>query len=401
MCKWSVTLGNFNTFPAKSAGHPMWRRELTISTTKKLGGVAAAAAILVALAGCGSAPTGNPTGSGTPGPTAIEGFKPCIVSDDGGWDDKSFNQSAKEGIEKAAEELGVKPGEAESDSENSYAPNLENMVAEGCTFIVSVGFKLSAATIASAKANPDINYAIIDDSADADGDGKTDAPNIKPLLFDTVQAAYLGGYAAAAWSDAAGVNKVGTFGGIQIPPVTIFMDGFIDGVQKFNEDKSKNVATFGWDVAKQTGSFTGGFAANDTAKQTAVGILDQGVDVLLPVGGPIYQSAAAAIDDSGKDTVMLGVDSDLAVSDPTVADKVLVSIMKRIDVAVHDAVIAAGTGDFSAEKYVGTLENEGVGLSSFHDFESKLPAGLTDELDALKKAIIDGSLEVTSPSSPK
>lgn len=374
---------------------------MTISTTKKLLGVAAAAGLIVALAGCGSAPTTSPTDSGTPGPTAIEGFKPCIVSDDGGWDDKSFNQSAKEGIEKAAKELGVEPGEVESDSENSYAPNLENLVSEGCTFIVSVGFKLSAATIASAKANPDINYAIIDDSADADGDGKPDAPNIKPLLFDTVQAAYLGGYAAAAWSDASGVNKVGTFGGIQIPPVTIFMDGFVDGVKKFNEDKGKSVATFGWDVDKQTGSFTGAFAANDTAKQTAQGILDQGVDVLLPVGGPIYQSAAAAIDDSGKDIVMLGVDSDLAVADPTVADKVLVSIMKRIDVAVHDAVIDAGTGNFSADKYVGTLENEGVGLSSFHDFESKLPAGLTDELAALQKSIIDGSLKVTSPSTPK
>lgn len=376
----------------------MWRRELTISTTKKLLGVTAAAGLLVALAGCGSAPESTPTSAG---PTAVEGFKPCIVSDDGGWNDKSFNQSAKEGIEKAAAELGVEAGEVESSSANDYAPNLENLVAEGCTFIISVGFKLSADTVASAKANPDINYAIIDDSADGDQDGKPDAPNIKPLLFDTVQAAYLGGYAAAAWSDASGVNKVGTFGGIQIPPVTIFMDGFVDGVQKFNEDKSKNVATFGWDVAKQTGAFTGGFAANDTAKQTASGILDQGVDVILPVGGPIFQSAAAAITDSGKDTVLLGVDADLYETAPDIKSMVLVSILKRIDNAVHDAVVAAGTGKFDPTPYVGTLENEGVGLSSFHDFESKLPAGLTDELDALKKAIIDGSLQVTSPSSPK
>jgi len=264
-----------------------------------------------------------------------------------------------------------------------------------------VGFKLSADTIASAKANPDINYAIIDDSADGDQDGKPDADNIKPLLFDTVQAAYLGGYASAAWSDASGVNKVGTFGGIQIPPVTIFMDGFVDGVQKFNEDKGKNVQTFGWDVASQTGAFTGGFAANDTAKQTASGILDQGVDVILPVGGPIFQSAAAAITDSGKDTVLLGVDADLYETAPDIKSMVLVSILKRIDNSVYDTVMAAGTGNFDAAPYVGTLENEGVGLSSFHDFESKLPAGLTDELDALKKAIIDGSLEVTSPSSPK
>jgi basic membrane protein A and related proteins len=372
---------------------------VTISTRKSVLAGLAAASIAVVLAGCGAAPTTGPSSSGGAG-GAVEGFKPCIVSDDGGWNDKSFNESAKNGIDKAASELGVKAVEVESSSANDYAPNLENLVAEGCTFIISVGFKLSADTVASAKANPNINYAIIDDRADVDGDGKTDAPNIKPLLFDTVQAAYLGGYAAAAWSDAAGVNKVGTFGGLQIPPVTIFMDGFVDGVKKFDEDKGKSVQTFGWDVAGQSGAFTGGFAANDTAKQTAQGILDQGVDVILPVGGPVYQSASAAIKDSGKDTVMLGVDSDLAVADPSVASQVLVSIMKRIDTAVYDSVKAAASGDFDAEPYVGTLENEGVGLSSFHDFESKLPAGLTDELAKLQEQIISGSLKVTSPSSP-
>jgi basic membrane protein A len=372
---------------------------LTISRTKKLAGVVAAAGLLVALAGCGAAPETAPTSEETT-PEVVEGFQPCLVSDDGGFNDKSFNQSALTGMETAAEELGVEVIEVESASANDYAPNLENLVSEGCTFIVAVGFKLSADTIASATANPDIDYAIIDDSADADFNGESDAPNIKPLLFDTVQAAYLGGYAAAAWSDAAGVNKVGTFGGIQIPPVTIFMDGFVDGVAKFNEDKSADVQTFGWDVEAQEGSFTGGFDANDTAKQTAQGILDQGVDVVLPVGGPIYQSAAAAIDDAGSDALLIGVDSDLAAVDPSVADLVLFSIMKRIDVAVHDATVQAATGDFDVTPYVGTLENEGVGLSGFGAFEAELPEGLADELAALQEAIISGELEVTSPSSP-
>jgi basic membrane protein A len=374
--------------------------ELTISRTKKFAGIAAAAGIALVLAGCGAAPE-EPTGETTDDSSnVVEGFLPCLVSDDGGFNDKSFNQSALAGIETAADELGVDFIEVESSSANDYAPNLENLVAEGCTFIVGVGFKLSADIIASATANPEIDYALIDDYADADFNGETDAPNIKPLVFDTVQAAYLGGYAAAAWSNAAGVDKVGTFGGIQIPPVTIFMDGFVDGVAKYNEDKGASVATFGWDVAGQEGSFTGGFAANDTAKQTAQGVLDQGVDVILPVGGPIYQSAAAAIDDAGSDVVMLGVDSDLAVVDPSVADKVLVSIMKRIDSAVYDATISAASGDFDVAPYVGTLENEGVGLSGFGSFESQLPDGLTDELAALQEQIIAGDLVVTSPSSP-
>ncbi|KAA9085045.1 BMP family lipoprotein [Microbacterium radiodurans] len=371
---------------------------MTLSTPQKLVGITAAAGLLVALAGCGSAPD-EAGGSGAPEAGGSD-FTPCLVSDEGGWNDRSFNQSAKEGMDRAAEELGVRSIEVESTTENDYAPNLETLVSEGCNLIVAVGFKLAPATVASATANPDIDYAIIDDYADTDFDGETDAPNIKPLVFNTAEAAYLGGYAAASWSAEAGVNKVGTFGGDKFNSVTVFMDGFQLGVEKYNEDKGTDVGVVGWDITAQDGNFTGGFTANDTAKQVAQGILDQGVDVILPVGGPIYQSAAQAIREGGRDVLMLGVDSDLAVSDPTVADLTLVSIQKAIDVAVYDATIAAEGGDFSVEPYIGTLSNEGVKLSGFHDFESRLPAGLVDELTALQEAIVAGDITVDSPNSP-
>lgn len=388
----------------------MRRLQLTISPTRKFAGVAAAAGLLIALAGCGSAPAATPT-TADPSNSAVAGFKPCIVSDDGGWNDKSFNQSAKEGMDKAASALGVKAIEVESTNSNEYASNLESLVSQSCTYIISVGFKLSADTITSALANPAINYAIIDDFADNTGakdaagkdigDGKTDAPNIKPLVFDTAQAAYLGGYAAAAWSAESKVNKVGTVGGVPIPSVKIFMDGYQLGVEKYNKDKSANVELVGWDMAKpQSGSFTGGFAANDAAKQAMQAVLDQGVDVLLPVGGPIYQSARDAIADSGSKAVILGVDSDLAVKDTTVAAITLVSIQKAIDQAVYDSVLSAASGKFDVTPYVGTLENKGVSLSSFHDFESKLPAGLTDELAKLQEQIIKGDITVKSENSP-
>ena len=130
----------------------------------------------------------------------MDGFLPCLVSDAGGWNDKSFNESAKNGMDKAAKELGVTPLEFESKNDNDYAPNMQQAIAEGCSLVVAVGFKLAAATIETANANPDLDFAIIDDYADADFDGKPDAPNIKPLVFNTAEAAYLGGYAAAAWS---------------------------------------------------------------------------------------------------------------------------------------------------------------------------------------------------------
>ncbi|MET4158903.1 BMP family ABC transporter substrate-binding protein [Agromyces sp. PvR057] len=357
-------------------------------TTKKAGfaGLAMFGAAVL-LAGCASAP--EESGSGDGG-EAID-FQPCMVSDSGGFDDKSFNQLGFEGATKAADELGVELKSVQSEAETDYAPNLTNLVDQGCDLIVTVGFALSAATVESATANPDVEYVIIDDAADNDFDGTVDAPNIKPILFDTAQAAFLAGYAAAAYSQ---TGVVGTFGGMNFPTVSIFMDGFKQGVDYHNSEKSTAVKVLGWDGTD--GLFTGGFEANDTARNTAQGLIDQNVDVLLPVGGPIYQSAAAAIRDSGKDIAMIGVDADFTETDPSVADLMLTSILKGIDVGTYDAVLAAGNDDFDPTPFVGTLENEGVGIAPFHDFESKVPAELQGELDELKAAIIAGDVEVKS-----
>lgn len=357
-------------------------------TTKKaaLGGLALFGAAVL-LAGCASAPEDSGDGGGG---EAID-FQPCMVSDAGGFDDKSFNQLGFEGASKAADELGVELTKVQSDSETDYAPNITNLVDQGCDLIVTVGFALSAATVESALANPDVEYVIIDDAADNDFDGEVDAPNIKPILFDTAQAAFLGGYAAADYTK---TNTVGTFGGMNFPTVSIFMDGFKQGVDYYNEQKGKGVTVLGWDGTD--GLFTGGFEANDTARQTAQGLLDQNVDVLLPVGGPIYQSAAAAIRDSGADVALMGVDADFTETDPSVADLVLTSILKGIDVGTYEAVLAAGNGEFDPAPFLGTLENEGVGLAPFHDFESKVSPTLQGELDDLKAAIIAGDVTVSS-----
>ena len=277
-------------------------------TTRKaaLGGLAMFGAAVL-LAGCGSAP--EDSGS-TDGGEASD-FLPCMVSDAGGFDDKSFNQLGFEGLTKAADELGVEPVTVQSDSETDYAPNLTNLVDQGCNLITTVGFALAAAAGESAEANPDIEYVSIDDTVDLDFDGTTDFENIKPIVFDTAQAAFLAGYAAADYSK---TGVVGTFGGMNFPTVSIFMDGFKQGVDYHNTEKGTNVQVLGWDGTD--GLFTGGFEANDTARNTAQGLIDQNVDVLLPVGGPIYQSAAAAIRDSGREIAMIGVDADFTADRP-------------------------------------------------------------------------------------
>src|SRR5690606_31188695 len=140
----------------------------------------------------------------------------------------------------------------ESNAETDYAPNVEGLVAEGCNAIVTVGFALSAATIEAATANPDVDFILVDDAADADFDGQADAENIKPLLYNTAEAAFLAGYLAAGYSEA---GKVGTFGGMEFPTVTIFMDGFKQGVDHYNETNDEDVELVGWNG--DTGSFQG------------------------------------------------------------------------------------------------------------------------------------------------
>ena len=346
---------------------------------------ALAGATALALSACGSAP------DETAGGEATSDFKPCIVSDEGGFDDKSFNQLGFEGATAAAQELGTELTPVQSTSASEYEGNVESLVSEGCDAIVTVGFALSATTIASATANPEIDYIIIDDAADADHDGTADAENIKPLLYDTAEGAFLAGYLAAGYSTS---DKVGTFGGQDYPTVTIFMDGFKQGVDHYNETNDADVEVVGWNGTE--GAFTGSFQADPAAKTTARNILDQGVDVILPVGGPIYQSAVDAIADSGEQVALIGVDADFYESDPTTQDIVLTSILKGMDVSTKEAVLASGNGEFDPTPYVGTLENGGVDLAPLHNFEDKVDPALWEEVQALKESIIAGDLEVTS-----
>jgi len=97
---------------------------------------------------------------------------------------------------------------------------------------------------------------------------------------------------------------------------------------------------------------------------------------------------------------MLGVDADVFLTDPSVGDLLLLSIMKGMDVAVYEAVMEAAAGDFNVTPFVGVLENGGVGISPFHDFESKVNPDLAGELETIKKGIIDGTIPVDSPASP-
>lgn len=315
-----------------------------------------------------------------------------MVSDTGGIDDKSFNQNAWKGMEDAKAKLGIEVKFLESQSDADYAKNINQFVSEDCDMIVTVGFLLGDATKVAATANPNIRFAIVDFAYDPA------LPNVEGLVYSTSEAAMLAGYASASWSK---TGTMGTFGGINIgAPVTDFMDGFVAGANYYNKQKSKSVKVLGWDPVKKTGSFTGNFDSTDDAKRLTEGFLQEGADVILPVGGPIGKGTFAAIDELSAEATGLGVDVDWTLTVPEYKQYMLTSILKKIDVSVASAVERAVNKEPAAPVFVSTLENGGVDLGEFHDYDSQISAETKTEIADLKAAIIAGTVKPADYFAP-
>jgi basic membrane protein A len=341
-----------------------------------------------------AAPSASASAPSASGSGAAAGFKACMISDTNGFDDKSFNQTSFKGMTDAKAELGLQTAQVQSRAASDYAKNIQSMVDANCNIIVTVGFLLGDDTLAAAKKNPDIKFAIVDNN-----DPKTypAVTNLKPLIFNTAQSSFLAGYLAAGMTK---TKKVGTFGGAKLPTVTVFMDGFSQGVDHYNKQKSADVQVLGWDAAKQDGQFTGDFTDTKGGQRTAEGLISQGADIVFPVAGSAGLGALQAAKASGGKVNGIWVDTDGCVSAEQYCSNIITSVYKGMDVAVHDAIKAASDGSFSNEPYVGTLENDGTGLSPFHNFDSKIPAELKSELDALKADIISGKIMIESKSQP-
>ncbi len=323
-------------------------------------------------------------------------FKACQVTDTGGVDDKSFNQTAFKGLEDAGEELGFEADYLESQTEADFAPNIDALLGQDCDLIVTVGFLLGNATADAAEANPDQLFAIVDnDLFDAEAEEDRNYDNVAELVFDTDQAAFLAGYVAAATTE---TGTVGTYGGINIPTVNIFMKGFQLGIEQYNEDEGTDVKLIGWDNAQDDGLFTGDFEDEAKGRATTQSLLDQGADIIMPVAGPVGQGTIAAIEAAGSDAKVIWVDTDGCVSLEENCDMFLTSVMKNMDVAVYDAAVAASNDEFEGGTNLGTLENDGVGIAPFHEFEDEVPQEVKDRLEELRQGIIDGEIE-TSPAA--
>jgi basic membrane protein A len=305
--------------------------------------------------------------------------KVCVALDTGGINDKSFNQTSYAGALAAkakgyASTVEYAPAKSNAD----YAPNLKKFVDKNCTLIIGVGFLVADAIIASAAANPGVNYAIVDY-----GSG---AANVKGITFKTNENSFLMGYLAAGMSK---TGKVATYGGIAIPTVTIFMDGYAKGVEYYNDVKSKSVQVLGWNPATKTGTFLGSFEDTTKALATSLAFEQQGADVIFPVAGGLQVTTAANSLKSKKSNV-IWVDSAVMGTGAKYASVTPVSALKGLNQGVLATVKEAFDGKFTNRQYVGTLKNKGVGYVITPAWSKKIPASLLKEVSDLGKDIAGG-----------
>ncbi|HEU5387168.1 MAG TPA: BMP family ABC transporter substrate-binding protein [Streptosporangiaceae bacterium] len=376
--------------------HSAWATAaLAVSATVVLAACGSSHSSASSPSGSGAASASAPAGSGSAAAGSGTKTLGCMVTDTGGIDDRSFNASSWAGMQAAAQanpNISVKY--LQSTTQADYVPNINTFISQKCNIIVTVGFLMGDNTQAAAKAHPDQKFAIVDFSYNPP------LPNVDALLFNTAQDGFLGGYLAAGMSK---TGKVATFGGQKLPTVTIYMDGFYDGVQYYNKKHNKNVQVLGWNETTQNGSFTGDFTNQTKGQSVTQTFISEGADIIFPVAGNVGLGAAKAVQDAdnqaGSQKVnMMWVDTDGCVSAAQYCKYFITSVQKGIVTAVKNAVTSTADGSFKGGNYIGTLQNGGVALAPFHDFDSKIPASLKSELQTVTQGIESGSISIATKS---
>jgi basic membrane protein A and related proteins len=344
-------------------------------------------ALATVAAGCGgdddddaaapAATTGGDTG--TTGGGGGEKIKVGLVTDIGGLNDRGFNSLANQGLERAADELGVETRVLESKSDADYIPNLSQLGDEGYDLVISVGFLMGEATHKAAKEYPDTNFAIVDFGYGGEGCEKTDScelPNLQGLVFKEQEVGYLVGYLAGLKTK---TNVVSTVGGQKIPPVDRFIAGFQAGAKAANP----KVTTLN--------GYSQDFVDQAKCKEVALDQIAKKSDVIFQVAGGCGLGALDAAKE--KNLLGIGVDADQGF----LGDHILTSAQKKVDQAVYQTIEKAANGDFEGGGVsVFGLAEDGVGPGKFN-------SQVTDEdkqkLDDIKQQIVDG--DITVPDTVK
>jgi basic membrane protein A len=322
----------------------------------------------------------QPAPAATTAPTEAP-KKIAVVLDTGGENDKSFNEYTLKGAREAADKLGYELSYVVSQSSSDYEKNIETFATEGANMIVTVGFLMGDATAAMAKKYPDIEFAIIDFAyfpANAgDPDPYTaDLKNVTSLMFAEDEVGYLAGVLAGCMTQ---TGTIATVSGMEIPPVVKFVVGYQNGAKSVKPDvETLNI-------------YIPDFNDPTTGKQAGQDFISQGADVVFGVGGNTGNGGLLAAKEAG--LMAIGVDVDQYNTYPEVADALLTSAAKNMDVATAAAVEAFSKGELTAGIRLATVANSGVGLAPYHDWDSKIPADCKSKVDEAHDGLAAGSVK--------
>jgi basic membrane protein A len=316
--------------------------------------------------------------------------KICIALDSGGVDDKGYNQSAWEGGQEAAEELGWDAVYLVADQQTDWEKNINEFLKSDCTLISGIGFVGTEAMQSAAEANPDQLFQLIDSVIDPMPE------NVWAQLYMMQEGSFLAGYLAAGMTE---TGKIGTFGGMNIPPVADFFVGFEEGIEYYNQKKGTDVQLLGWSNETLDGNFVGDFTDTEAARRFTESMMDEGCDIILPQSGVEALAAAAAMKQRGG-VMAVGADADQFLADAASGEVYLTTIMKNLGVAIIEAARQVATdGTFESGLYIASLADGGLALAPFHDYDSSVPDELKAELEEVEQLIIDGTIVVNNWAS--
>ncbi|MFG6148855.1 BMP family lipoprotein [Halobacillus sp. B23F22_1] len=340
------------------------------------------------LAACGSSDEGEAGGEGGDSNEsggegeASDDFSVAMVTDVGGVDDKSFNQSSWEGLQAFGDENGLEEGEgydyAQSDSEGDYTTNLSRLVRQDFNLIYGIGYLLQPALEEVAEQNPDTNFGLVDSVAEGD--------NIVSITFKEHEGSFLAGVAAALKTE---TDKIGFVGGEDGDLIRKFESGYVAGAKSINPDIEIDI------------QYAESFAAADKGKLIASNMYNNDIDVIYHASGATGNGVFAQAKDikqnnPDENVWVIGVDRDQHEEGEIEGQNVtLTSMVKRVDIAVNEVATLTMDGDFpGGEVMEYGLEDDAISIATTN--EDAMTEDIVSEVEDWKEKIANGEVEVPS-----
>ena len=278
-----------------------------------------------------------------------------LSTDEGGINDKSFNQSANEGVLRAKDEFKFRYTTIEAQKKEDYEPNLQALVDDGSNLVFGVGYQLADAISKVAQNNPDVNFCIIDSVVDGD--------NVESIIFKEEEGSFLVGVIAGLMTK---TNKVGFIGGKDEETIVKFESGFAAGVKAVNPEAAKGLISKDGKMPGATVKYASSFADTNKGYELAKSLYESGCDVIYHAAGGVgigMFQAAKEFKDQGKEVWAIGVDMDQAISLPDYSDVILTSMIKRVDNVTYDVAKSQVEDTFQAGIRVLGIAEDGVGIA--------------------------------------